>query len=612
MRNEKHIQYKSDYLEYYEKIQSGMTSDVYKLYENRVLKVPKNPKGYRNYFERELFWFKKLNHLDFVPKLIDFETETMSIITEWRGEPLCSSNLPRDWRGQLRNIFDTLKQFNFQHNDLSENELLVQNGKISIIDFAISSIGDDTSCGGVCKNVGKARFFSDDYVLNFISLLMEKDAFKGCEPHLFILWKPDEKLDVEKIIQNNFTIIRKIHYSVGSIRALGPHRLDFLFKLYHGKIFNQQGKAKQGFTVFIVMDRGPKYLLRRNVFNGKKSIVNANMFDCLQAIRNGEFGLIHGSDSIQESYDNSETLDLYDSKIPLNYWEAWRPKFEDMKDFFSALNEAPQFEYVVQRNFDDLLKNLVPDQHDDIDLLVSNFYQFKRLTGAIGYKHKRSTSYKNGASAYEYGGYKISASVSISGREVNVDIRFVGDSYFCKAWEENILRNRSLKNGAYIPCEEDHAYSLLYHALVHKLSFSQKYREKIRFLLNSINSSNEQIGGLTDSLAWELLDKYLDKNGYQYVRPDELSIKFNARSRAKISWKEDRAFLQKLLKTKKFREARHLLYQLLRENPFHIAFRIKLAKISFRFKIEKFLRRNPKLLKFIVKEKLQTKFGVKR
>src|SRR3989304_4092278 len=101
------------------------------------------------------------------------------------------------------------------------------------------------------------------------------------------------------------------------------------------------------------------------------------------------------------------------------------------------------------------------DHSSDIDILVNEFYLFKRASGAIGYKHKRSN---RPGPAYEYGGYKVSGYVAIGGRDVSVDIRFVGDCYYCEQWERDMLSRRVRAGGFFVANNENLFYSLLYHA----------------------------------------------------------------------------------------------------------------------------------------------------
>ncbi|MFK7903361.1 MAG: RIO1 family regulatory kinase/ATPase [Nitratireductor sp.] len=605
--NKKTIMFNAEQIEYKKEIFNGMASHVYKTHDNNIIKTPRSsPEKYKSYYTRELYWLKKLSKTNIVPKVINYDESACAIQMEYKGEPLTKDNLPKDWKKQLKNILAVLKKHNCSHNDLSEKELLVLDNKISIIDFGVASLSDDMTCGGICENTRKLRVFSDAYIINSVELLTSI-AFANAEPHCFVLWDTEEEKQVEATISKSFTIVQKIRYHTNSTKLLGPHRLDFLYKFYHGRVSKHGNKAKDPFTVFVVFDQKPKYEVRKNVFNGDENVLNVNTFDFLQKIRKGRTSFLHGSDCIQESFDNLEALCMYDTNIPLKYWYEWRPKFNSIDEFFERLNQEKSLKYVVLRNFEDLLLNTTPANGGDIDLLVNDFYLFKRLTGAIGTKHKASLSYRNGADAVEYGGYKVAAKVSIEGTEVPIDIRYVGDNYYEKQWEVDILKTRQSVKSFYIPNKEHFFYTLLYHALVHKKKLSKKYRNLLSEKAKEIKGISQINASTTDETYWAILDSFLKNKNYNYVRPDELSIPFNARSRTDLSINDDIKDVKKKISNRQLREARHLLDQLLAEKPYNMEILRLALKVKLKILLNKKLGKDSKLSKMILKDKLQNK-----
>ncbi len=93
--------------------------------------------------ERELLWLNKLRSWDRSPGLIN--SFFNQIIMEYRGEPLSKNNLPPNVWEQIGLISEGLKFNNCSHNDISEEDLVVnENGFISIIDFEwATNIGSD-------------------------------------------------------------------------------------------------------------------------------------------------------------------------------------------------------------------------------------------------------------------------------------------------------------------------------------------------------------------------------------------------------------------------------------------------------------------------------------
>jgi hypothetical protein len=291
------------------------------------------------------------------------------------------------------------------------------------------------------------------------------------------------------------------------------------------------------------------------------------MFDLKIKLRKDRTGFLHGSDSILESFDNLEALTTQSEGPPKSYWLHWRPTFSSVDALFSHLNEFAELNYVVLRNFDGLLANRT-DQSSDVDILVNDFYLFKRVSGAIGYKHKRQ---EGAGPALEHGGYKVAGRVSIGGNEVPVDIRFMGDGYYCDAWEKNILASRVKRGNLYVPDQENLFYSLSYHALVHKRCFSERYDQIIRQMAPDIGLDLRPAPSLMDfeQQLWASLDEFMTRKRYQYVRPSELSITLSAggKRRMGITTQVELDAAAKCLEWHKPLHARHLLLGVVMDEP---------------------------------------------
>ena len=113
--------------------------------------------------------------------------------------------------------------------------------------------------------------------------------------------------------------------------------------------------------------------------------------------------------------------------------------------------------YVVLRNFEKLPNEYISNEHGDIDLLVKDLNQ---------------TIYKTNAIKVHKDANRVHYKINIAGKYVYFDFRCVGDNYYDENWQINILKNRiKSAGGFYIPSNEDHFYSLIYHALIHKKTF---------------------------------------------------------------------------------------------------------------------------------------------
>lgn len=86
-------------------------------------------------FQREVYWLVKLAPSGIVPKIKKHNILTYTIVMEWCGDILCEENKPDNVYEQLFNIHIILLKNNCFYNDWKWGNLLVKDGKITIIDF---------------------------------------------------------------------------------------------------------------------------------------------------------------------------------------------------------------------------------------------------------------------------------------------------------------------------------------------------------------------------------------------------------------------------------------------------------------------------------------------
>lgn len=569
--NNQFIKFKDQSFPISKKISQGRTADIYEISEERIIKVYRKEFSNTTHFDREVFWLKALENSGIVPKLLDIDTKKSALMMENAGSPFMDiKTLPEYWKQQCKYIQEVLNQNNCSHNDISEQEILVKHDKLRICDFGIACLKQKPNDPNkeYLMQFSKARIFEDKYIINFLEYI-KFGASTQTEPHCFVLWQINEREKVEELLNKRFRVIRCIRYEPSFFKKIGLNREKVLNRFYSGRSSKHGQKGYQSFILYFVLDEAPNYEVRENPFRGEKTIVNTNTFEIKNYLRSGRNSFLHASDSIQEAYDNLEALSLYGK--PLSYWYRWRPQFNSLSELFDSLNKNPNLYYVVLRNFDVLTQNNNLEFSSDIDFLVNNYYLFKRLTGAISYKHKLSPTNNSFGPAYEYGGYKVAAKINVAGKEVSVDIRFLGDQYYCEEWEKNILHNRQPYGDFYIPDKENFFYSLMYHALVHKRNLREDYRMILSELAKELNVI-PNLGGdqkLDKEQLWYLLDTYMEKQGYTYVRPIELSIPFNAREKAGISIETDLKNAEIAFNQKELAKARDLLYLILADAPNH-------------------------------------------
>lgn len=197
--------------------------------------------------------------------------------------------------------------------------------------------------------------------------------------------------------------------------------------------------------------------------------------------------------------------------------------WQSLRHLFYVLNATVP--YVVMRNF-----SALPDAHDtlahgDIDLLVSDLDETLRITRAVRVFPED---------------FRVHVRVPIGDEDVLFDFRFVGDQYYDRTWQQNILANSLMERDIIrIPSPEDHLYSLLYHALIHKHEIAPDYVEAFAKLgPTGVVKTGESTVDVVS--ATSLLGSWLIDNWYSVTRA-EPSVRFNeenSRLTIRAMWKK--------------------------------------------------------------------------
>ena len=88
-------------------------------------------------WKNELKTLMKLLHVDCVPTLVAYST--LEIYMTYCGKTISKSNLPKDWKSQIRDIFAQLRKVSVNPNDTLNKNICVLNDKIKIIDFGLAN-----------------------------------------------------------------------------------------------------------------------------------------------------------------------------------------------------------------------------------------------------------------------------------------------------------------------------------------------------------------------------------------------------------------------------------------------------------------------------------------
>jgi len=263
-------------------------------------------------------------------------------------------------------------------------------------------------------------------------------------------------------------------------------------------------------------DNDPQYGVV-NTSRGKR-IVNTNTFYLKSALRKlvSPDDAVHVSDSRTEAFHNGRialgaNIETFSDHLQDLSQMTLAPNAPaSLAEIFSLLNRS--LPYVVLRNFEEVYRDTEANSHGDIDLLVESREEAVNLLGARPATHDKTRRL-----------YWVAAGTS----EKLLDIRTPGENYYDRKWCLDILARRiySEDHGFYIPSPIDLFYSLAYHALIHKHTFSDEYRAKLISLEESLTGL--RVDNLDEGALRIEVDKFCLQNDYQTVFSGDKTVKFN-------------------------------------------------------------------------------------
>lgn len=195
----------------------------------------------------------------------------------------------------------------------------------------------------------------------------------------------------------------------------------------------------------------------------------------------------------------------YQGDIVINQLEGdngWR----NLSHYFEMLKES-NIKYVILRKFDLFPDDFIDNDHD-IDILCEDRDMFAFVSNAV---HR----------SIGISGYKI----IIEGKDISLDIRYIGDNYYDSKWEQDIINSRVLYKNFYLPDKNNLYFSILYHVFTQKKYIPEYY-------CSYIDQLEVHIWGLSinnhDRL--KVLINYMKIRNYYYVKPYDYSVEQNALS----------------------------------------------------------------------------------
>lgn len=345
------------------------------------------------------------------------------------------------------------------------------------------------------------------------------------EHHLFIIWSKARKHEKSIVadIDKKFDILYKVN-----VKWSKENFSSNLTRFYGVNLPPNSGKEEHigddTFLVIVVKDVEPRYdyhetsagvkhinsrtflskIEYRDLTGGGHKIHGTNT----QKEFSHDFALLFGCslDDFSKKYqsDARRVIDYQNDLVGYNGWKSLRQVFE-------ILNLT--HEYLVMRNYEPLPGKYYANKHGDIDFLVRDYESVRHTLNA---QPVFSES------------HRVHNKIIVNNDEVLLDLRYVGDNYYDVAWQKRMLKNKSQYNGIYVMDKEDHFYSLLYHALVHKAAVADDYIVTLNRLNKEINVTEDIIDNkwFTSRLSVKKLAGYLAASGYSITKP-EPSVYFN-------------------------------------------------------------------------------------
>ena len=194
-------------------------------------------------------------------------------------------------------------------------------------------------------------------------------------------------------------------------------------------------------------------------------------------------------------------------------------------------------------------------EKEDIDILVNNYFLFKRISDCHSYKTKNLNLISNSGDPVEDNGIKVSNYIKIKDKKIKLDVRFIGDGYFDINWQKKILNSRKYYLDYFIPSNENFIYSLIYHIVYHKGYIDKKYFNvlKKKFKLKIINFSE----------IAKIADNYLLSKKYKITRPLDLTIPVTYQL-DDFSMKREIQFIKNQIENRNFSGANKMFYNLIK------------------------------------------------
>lgn len=347
------------------------------------------------------------------------------------------------------------------------------------------------------------------------------------EIHLFILWENAlyKKQEILKDMQESFDILGM--YNITWSKEKFSENLSRFYGTNLPKGCGKEEHCGNGtFLLVVVRCNNPKYE-DRDTSKGIQR-VNTSMFDKKTYYREltGGGHRVHATNSeIETNHDLTLLLgkSIKDFVKENNSWDGNEINLQkdlfgangwsDAKEMFYALNNC--INYALLRNYETLPEEIYVNEHNDIDIICDSF---------------ENAAYVLNAKKVFNEEYRVHYKAMVGQGFANFDLRYIGDAYYFKQLEEDLLKTKIYnEKGFYTISNDYYFYTLLYHALLHKPSFSEDYK-------NRLSKMNKEFENLENEQQYlEMLQKWLIQNEYIVIKPIDKSVQFNKENAKRLS-----------------------------------------------------------------------------
>lgn len=179
----------------------------------------------------------------------------------------------------------------------------------------------------------------------------------------------------------------------------------------------------------------------------------------------------------------------------------------DLKYVFLNINTTTA-DYLVMRNWEGFYDDILLEGHNDIDILCRDRDSRDIIVRLLDARPLTPDGFHY---SFQY-----------QGRAVTLDTRILGDGYYDRRWQRDMLKTKKLHpQGFYIMNPENYFYSLIYHAIYQKKNgLSDEYAQR----LNQMSDADIE---LTQNEFASRLDEFMRAKHYVYTQTEDQSVTLN-------------------------------------------------------------------------------------